>query len=145
MTAALAQPAALIRKEYRVLVYRHSGLDVPGRRQTVPVTIAFYEDPAYESYGLHPRDYPRVYADRGMQSPHRLTDDALCLFYPPDPPERRWLHTDGLVVLLDIVRQHLLFEDHWRATGGFGDHRGRNRGTWLGDEAPHGFEETEAA
>ena len=145
LTAGLTEPAALIRNQYRVLTYRHAGLDVPGRRDPVPVVVEFYEDPTYEAYGLHPRDYPRVFADIGKASPHRLTDDALCLYYPLDPPERRWLHTNGLVVLLEIVRQHLLFEEHWRQTGGFGDHRGRNRGTWLGEEAPHGFDESEAA
>lgn len=145
LTLGLAQPAALVRKQYRVLTYRHAGLDVPGRREAVPVVVVFYEDPDYESYGLHPRDYPRVFADVGRQSPHRLTDDALCLYYPQDPPERRWIHTNGLVALFEIVRRHLLFEDYWRETGGFGDHRGRHRGTWLSDEAPHGFDGNLAA
>lgn len=115
----------------RVLVYTHSGLDVPSRPKPVPVRIEFHEYPPYDTLGLHPRDYPRVFADPGAASPHRQPHDgALCLWQPRDPDDRRWLATQGLVDLLSITRNHLFFEVHWRATE-----------EWLGDEAPHGFPE----
>lgn len=108
------------------------GLDVPGRLHPVPVAIRFYDIPPYNCYGLSPADYPRVHAEPGGASPHRMpTDNALCLWYPRDPPERRWTVDKGLLDLLGIITSHLLYEAHWRATGG----------DWAGDEAPHGFPE----
>ncbi len=105
-------------------------LEVLGRLHRVPVTIRFYASPPYDCYGLPPADYPRVHAEPGAVSPHRMpTDDALCLWYPRDPPERRWTADKGLLDLLDIITSHLLYEAHWRATGG----------DWAGDEAAHGF------
>lgn len=96
--------------------------------------VQFFATPPYYCYGLPPEDYPRVYADVGLDSPHRLPGDALCLYKPHDPPQRRWRNGDGLLALLDVVRRHLLLEHGWRLTGG---HRG---GIWAGDEAPHGVE-----
>lgn len=129
---------------YRTLCYRHTGLEVPGRRDRVPVEVQFLEDPAYETYGLPAADYPRVVADPGLPSKHRMPDDALCLYYPRDPDDRRWQHTDGLASLFEIIRDHLQYENHWRSTGGFGDPSGNGQGTWLGDEAPHGFTEDDS-
>jgi hypothetical protein len=140
VTVALQPENALQRRLYRVLVYHHAGLDVPGRRHPVPVEVQFYEDPDYVTYGLSPADYPRVVAEPGAASKHRMPDDALCLYYPNDHDDRRWKHTDGLPTLFEIVRHHLLYEDYWRATGGHGDGRGHGEGIWLGDEAPHGFD-----
>jgi len=126
---SLEQPAG------RLLIYQHAGLDVPGREDAVPVSIEFHESPTYDTYRLDPADYPRVLADLGAASPHRLPGDALCLWYPRDADDRRWTHTVGLIALLNLARNHLLYEGHWRATGGFGPPAGE----WLGDEAPHGF------
>lgn len=139
----LANPGAG-RTGQRVLVYEHSGLDVPSRRGSIPVRVEFHEDPDYNTYGLLPADYPRVLADPGAPSKHRLPGDALCLWFPGDPEERRWQYTSGLVTLFNNVRNHLFFEEHWRATGGSGDD-GHPEGIWLGDEAPHGFPSREAA
>jgi hypothetical protein len=120
------------------IVYRLD-IDVPGRRHPVPTAIAFYRWPPYSRWGLPPEEYPRVYATPGEASPHRMPgDDALCLYYPGSPEHERWRPSDGLLSLIDLTRNHLLFEDHWRATGG---HRG---GVWLGAEAPHGFAEAAA-
>jgi hypothetical protein len=108
-------------------------LDVPGRIHPVPVMISFYDTPPYYCYRLPPADYPRVHAELGAASPHRMPDDdALCLWYPADPPERRWTASKGLLDLLDIITSHLLYEAHWRVTG-----------RWAGNEAAHGL--TEAA
>lgn len=121
------------------LAYHHAGLWVPGRRDPVPVTIAFFESPPYETYGLAPQDYPRVWAGCGQLSKHRMPDDALCLYYPLSPPERRWTESDGLLALLNLVRDHLYFEEYWRLTGG------HQRGVWLGAEAEHGFPSARAS
>lgn len=115
------------------LAYLHDGLWVPGRREPVPVTVAFFERPPYACWRLAPQDYPRVWADCGGRSKHRMSDGALCLYYPGSPCEERWTAEDGLLSLLNLVRDHLFFEDYWRRTGG------EHRGIWLGNEAPHGF------
>lgn len=116
------------------LAYRHDGLWVPGRRDPVPVTVCFFDDPPYPCWGLAPSDYPRVYADCGAESKHRMPEDgALCLYYPGSDPAQRWIADDGLLALLNLVRDHLFFEAYWRNTGG------RRGGQWLANEAPHGF------
>jgi len=52
----------------------------------------------------------------------------MCLWYPDDGEDQRWVFEDGLPQLLAIVTLHLFKEAHWRRTGG---HEG---GEWLGDE-----------
>jgi hypothetical protein len=116
------------------LIYTLDDLDVTGRRDSVPLRIVFQR--ARQScldrenlpwnFTLPPEDYPRVYADPDKRSHHRLRDNALCLFYPSDPPERRWQSADGLLALIDRARDHIFCETHWRRTG-----------LWLLDEAPH--------
>ncbi len=78
--------------------------------------------------------FPHVHAKPGAASKHRYPgDDALCLWNPRDPPDRRWTSDKGLLDLIEIVRRHLFLENYWRATGG---HRG---GQWLVEDAPHGL------
>lgn len=114
--------------EYRV------ALDVRGPAELVEARVVFYADPPYETYGLAPCDYPRVFAERYRPSKHRMPDDdALCLYYPYDPEWRRWTASKGLIALLDIIVDHLSYEDIWRATGGI------DGGVWPGDEAGHGL------
>lgn len=75
-------------------------------------------------------DHPRVFADGPTDSPHRYPERGrrrLCLWYPPDPPEQRWLPDDGLLALFGMAAQHLFQEAWWR-----------EHGQWLGVEAPHG-------
>lgn len=123
----------------QAMIYRLRDAHVPGR-EPIDVRVAFFANPYYDTYGLPPQDYPRVFADPGAPSPHRMPfDDALCLYYPRSAPTRRWRSTDGLLMLLDLVRDHLFFETHWRDT----DRRGK--GEWLGGEAPHGFARKGAA
>lgn len=119
----------------RHLVYRHQGLRVRGLTRRFPVEIHFWENPYYDTYGLAPIDYPRVFADPGARSKHRMPgDDSLCMWFPLDPPEKRWVHTDGLAMLLRMTADHLLCEEVWRQDGA--DER---RSKWLSPEAPHGF------
>ncbi|WP_434319014.1 hypothetical protein ACQ86L_0375 (plasmid) [Leifsonia sp. P73] len=111
------------------LAYKHQGVEVRGRIEAVPVEIRFYASPPYATYGLTPDEYPRVFADRGAASKHRMPGDgALCLYYAADPEERRWTPSRGLLALFDLISDHLFFEDYWRETT-----------EWLGPEAPHGF------
>jgi hypothetical protein len=70
--------------------------------------------------------YPVVRAD-GPDSPHRFDRNGwLCLWYPDDPSERRWVFEDGLLALLNLIQAHLFREAWWRETA-----------EWLGPEAPH--------
>ncbi len=98
------------------LVYRHRGLRVRGLGRRVPVEVQFWEKPYYNTFGLPALDYPRYFADPGAKSKHRMPDDSLCMWFPPDPPEKRWLHTDGLAMLLRLTANHLLCEAAWRQT-----------------------------
>ncbi|MHB1164371.1 MAG: hypothetical protein ACYC90_00325 [Candidatus Nanopelagicales bacterium] len=108
-----------------VRTYRLSGLEVPGR-DDVPVRIEFYACAPYYTFGLKPQDYPRVFADPGADSEHRLRDDALCLYAPFDREERRWTSKHGLAQLLNLVRDHLFCEMVWQ-----------EKRVWPADAAPH--------
>ena len=113
------------------LVYSLDALPVPGR-EPESVTVTFERWPAEHHYGLPPRDFPSVRADPGAASKHRNPDGSLCLYYPLDPPDRRWCSEMGLNVLLSLVADHLFAELFWRETGG------SRRGQWVLNEAPHG-------
>ncbi|WP_454850189.1 hypothetical protein [Promicromonospora soli] len=115
-----------------VLVYEIPDLEVVGREEPTHVTVRFHRHGGEETFGLDPRDFPKVYT-APADSPHRYPDDALCLYYPLDPPWRRWRSSDGLDVLLTLVANHLFAEDYWSATGG------TDGGQWVLDEAPHGI------
>jgi len=59
--------------------------------------------------------------DGPRDSEHRFPDAGrrrLCLYYPDDPPERRWHVEHGLVRLFDLARQHVLAEHIARERGG---------------------------
>lgn len=97
-------------------VYRVN-LDIPESGITRRVAIVF----------TGRNSVPSVYSDGPSDSPHRYQPDlSLCMWYPQDPEERRWVFSDGLLDLLDIVVAHLFKEEWWRETG-----------EWLGDEVPH--------
>jgi hypothetical protein len=77
----------------------------------------------------------RVYADGPAESPHRYAPHpkdpqrrtSLCIRYPADPPELRWVPADGLLTLIELTRVHLFKEAYYRETG-----------EWLGAEVSHG-------
>jgi len=117
----------------RRLTYDLAGLQITSRADLVPVRIEFGADHSVHHYGLPAHDYPTVRADPGAKSKHRNPDGTLCLYYPGDPPERRWTCELGLLVLLNLVAEHLFAELHWWAT------RGSHGGEWILDEAPHGY------
>lgn len=120
-----------VQADAHVLTYRHRGVEVPGRREPVPVVVRFYAKPLYDTYGLGAQEFPRVCADPGAESPHRHGDDSLCLYYAEPDPSDRWTPDEGLAALLNLTRDHLFFELHWRATCT------RRGGVWLAPEAPH--------
>jgi len=124
-----------LRHDYRGdhLVYTLTDLEVPGTPTVVQIVIWFWAHPGYDTFGLAPEDFPRVHAEPGVASPHRYSDDALCLWSPFDPIRLRWHHELGLLDLIEITRRHLGMERYWRMTSG---HRG---GVWLLPDAPHGL------
>lgn len=83
---------------------------------------------------------PHVYTDLPSDSRHRYSDGSLCMWYPGDTADQRWVLKDGPVALLGHVVAHLLREEWWQRSG-----------EWPGEEAAHmsvaGFDDpdTEAA
>lgn len=82
--------------------------------------------------GLQAVPFPQVFTDGPSESPHRFDDDSLCMWFRGDPPQHRWLPSDGLLRLTDHIRLHLIKEAVWRATG-----------EWLGPEVGHTLTTTE--
>lgn len=70
---------------------------------------------------------PSVFVDGPAESPHRYPNGSLCMWYPGDPPEQRWTHTDGAGALVANIAAHLVKEEWYRLTG-----------EWKGDEVGHG-------
>jgi hypothetical protein len=63
---------------------------------------------------------PVVMASGPRRSRHRFhtyRPTSLCLWYAKDFPAMRWRLPDGLGVLIDLVRVHLVREAWWRETG----------------------------
>lgn len=120
---ALSRTLVAGRLTYEVAV------DVVGRDTPTSVRVEFPRHPDYLTYGLDPIDYPRVFADERLRSPHRMPDGSLCLYYPGDPASRRWTADKGLEELLRLTARHLFAEDYWR----------ENEEVWPFDEAGHGF------
>lgn len=74
-------------------------------------------------------DVPSVIADGPQESRHRFSNGSLCMWYPWDPIDRRWVYEDGLLSLLGLIMAHLFKEAWWQETG-----------EWLGEEVGHGPE-----
>ena len=68
----------------------------------------------------------KITVDGPTESPHRYSDESLCIWFPSDPEERKWVGDDGLGELIRQIAVHLFKEAYWRETG-----------EWLGPEAPH--------
>lgn len=95
-------------------------LEVPGY-EPCRVSLEFSERAPNDAW---------VFASGPSNSPHRFATRSgrhLCIWFPSDTPERRWLPDDGLLALFGMVQVHLFKENYWRETG-----------QWVGDEAPHG-------
>jgi hypothetical protein len=75
-----------------------------------------------------------VTADGPTESPHRYSDEALCMWYPKDGVDQRWVADDGLLRLIRCTQVHLFKEAYWRRYG-----------EWPGPEAPHESDEVKQA
>lgn len=83
--------------------------------RTVVHTIEVSVPPDY------PKTPPRIYCKtlkfpkrNQLRPKHLYIDDALCLFYPEDPPHMRWLPEDGLVTLVVWAVEWLEAYYYWR-------------------------------
>lgn len=109
------------RQEGAVYVYQVK-LEVPGY-ESRRVSVEFHAGRP---------NTPRVYADGPASrdaSPHRYAERGrcrLCIWYPSDPPDQRWVPDDGLLALCAMIAVHLFKEAYWR-----------EHDQWLGDEFPH--------
>lgn len=108
---------------------------LPARRQDAPagrtyrviIDVPHYEQRRVEV--LFSKDNPKVAkitADGSTDSPHRYEKDRLCIWYPKDPDEEKWVFADSFLVLIGMIAIHLFKEAWWRETG-----------EWLGPEAGH--------
>jgi len=109
--AAGGKPAARRRTGFAVQVAL-----TPTGLESQRVTIEFAANSPYT---------PHIYVP-GPGSPHRYCDDSLCIWYPDDPPSRRWHWYDGGAALAGHICAHLIREAWWRQTG-----------EWAGEEMPH--------
>jgi hypothetical protein len=78
---------------------------------------------------------PKIFVDGPAgptASPHRYSANRLCVWYPSDPDDQKWIFEDGLLMLICLIQLHLFRETWWRETGGLDDD-----GEWLGPQAPH--------
>jgi hypothetical protein len=93
------------------------------------MAVPCYEPRNVEIRFTHSSPYdPKVFVD-GPRSPHRYGDGSLCMWYPRDPPEQKWVFEDGLLALLNHIQAHLIREARYREAPEEG---------WPGPEAPHG-------
>jgi len=77
-------------------------------------------------FALGSPEVPRVFVDGPQDSPHRYNDGSLCMWYPRDPVDLRWVPRYGAAALVGCIALHLIREQWWRETG-----------EWPGPEAPH--------
>lgn len=95
----------------RALVLRGE-VDVPSIPKRRSVAICFWDAPS--------RSRPVVMVSGPARSRHRFRHfrpTSLCLYYGPDPDSMKWTLNDGLVGLIDLIREHLFKEEWWRTTG----------------------------
>ena len=93
----------------------------------MPVPVPHYEARRVRIRFSGNSDVPAVFVDGPKESPHRYSDGSLCMWYPGDPVDHRWVFEDGLLSLIGLVIAHLFREAWWRETG-----------EWAGEEVPHG-------
>jgi hypothetical protein len=93
------------------------------------LNVPFYgpRDVHIQLANLSEPDFAEVYVDDVQpRSPHRYADGRLCMWYPQDPKEERWIPLDGLPALIGLIERHLFREGWWNETD-----------EWPGPEAPH--------
>jgi hypothetical protein len=129
-----AREVAVARGAYPSLRYRR----LQGAQGPVDEFTAVVDVPGYEArlatieFSRHLPTRPAVYSDgpsTAKDSPHRYPDRGrkhLCIWYPSDPDEKRWVPDDGLLMLFTMAAEHLFKEAWWR-----------DNNEWLGEEFPH--------
>ena len=106
-----------------------------GRHYKAIIDVPHYEPRHVEIFFLRSApSFAKITADGPTASPHRYNTHQLCIWYPDDPDEKRWVFEDGLLILLGLIAAHLFREAWWRETG-----------EWLGPEAGHPSAETSLA
>lgn len=99
-----------------------------GRLYTVTLDVPYFAARRVEVwFGSDSPHRADVTADGPRSSPHRYDERRLCMWYPGDPIEHRWVLRDGLLCLLGMTTAHLFREAWWRETG-----------EWLGPAVTHG-------
>jgi hypothetical protein len=109
-----------------------TGSKVGGSPQDVIYRVAV-DVPHYDECQVEIRFYngsrpstPRITVDGPEESPHRYRGGTLCIWEPKDDRSQRWVERDGLLALIESIRQHLFREAWWREYG-----------EWLGPEVIH--------
>lgn len=100
---------------------------IAGRMYHVGIDVPFYDTRKVKVvFPKNGPDLARIFADGPTCSPHRYSDQQLCIWHPDDPEENRWVKSDGLLHLLIMIQNHLFREAWYRETG-----------KWCGAEAGH--------
>jgi hypothetical protein len=87
------------------------------------VPKVFLEDLHFR-FGKHRLE--RAFGITMPRPPHLYDDNSLCLFYPNDPSEKRWMPDDGIIQIVWWAEEWMKAYYHWIFTR-----------QWLGEEAPH--------
>ncbi len=106
-----------------------------GRKYRLTVNVPHYDDRRAQI--LFRKDsprIPRVSVDGPVDSKHRFSSGELCMWYPEDSVDNRWVFEDGLVALLGQIIIHLFREASYTETG-----------EWPGPEVDHLKIESESA
>ena len=106
-----------------------------GRKYRLVIHVPHYDDRRIQI--LFRKDsprIPRVSVDGSVDSKHRFSSGELCMWYPEDSVDNRWVFEDGLVALLGQIIIHLFREAWYRETG-----------EWPGPEVDHLKIESESA
>lgn len=99
-----------------------------GRLYRLTVEVPYFEDRRVRViFRQQTPSLPVVTVDGPTDSPHRYGKGELCIWYPKDDQENRWVLDDGLPSLIGLTIAHLFREAYWRLAG-----------EWLGPEAGHG-------
>ena len=105
----------------------HTAGSRAGRMYKVIITVPHYEQRHVQIFFVKRQPvHADITVDGPTSSPHRYSPHRLCIWYPGDVDEHRWVFEDGLLVLLGLIEAHLFREAWWRETG-----------EWLGPEAEH--------
>lgn len=121
---------ALRRLEYRLEAYDYersqTNLKLEAYAWRVPITVPAYGRTFVLRIEIDPR-FTRVFVVGWTgRMKHKYSDGSICMWWPKDPPSRRWQREDGLLKLVDTALVHVFKELYWQETG-----------DWLGEEAPH--------